>query len=156
MPEPGTLALIAGPCVIESEDHVHLMARQIRQFINGADFLFKASFDKANRSSVNGFRGPGIREGLRILDGLKATGFRILTDIHEPWQAEPAALVCDVLQIPAYLCRQTDLLLAAGQTGRVINIKKGQFVSPWDIRLAADKADARRRRRPQRRAAGVH
>lgn len=138
MPSSGTLALIAGPCVIESEDHARFVAREIRNMV-GVEFIFKASFDKANRSSVQSYRGPGIREGIRILNGLKSDGYRILTDIHEPWQADVAAEVCDVLQIPAYLCRQTDLLIAAGQTGRIVNIKKGQFLSPWDIRLAAEK-----------------
>jgi 2-dehydro-3-deoxyphosphooctonate aldolase (KDO 8-P synthase) len=135
------VALIAGPCVIESETHVHYMARKIRD-IAGKDFIFKASFDKANRSSGASYRGPGIDEGLRILGGLKAEGYRITTDIHEPWQAERAAAVCDILQIPAFLCRQTDLLVAAARTGRIVNIKKGQFVSPWDIRHAAEKVVA--------------
>lgn len=135
------LALIAGPCVIESEGHVHFLAERIRQ-VAGPEFVFKASFDKANRSSGSSYRGPGIREGLRILGGLKAEGYRVLTDIHEPWQAEAAAEVCDVLQIPAFLCRQTDLLEAAARTGRIVNIKKGQFVSPWDIRHAAEKVVA--------------
>jgi 2-dehydro-3-deoxyphosphooctonate aldolase (KDO 8-P synthase) len=131
------LVLIAGPCVIESEDHVHLMAHGIRVAVG--DFVFKASFDKANRTSGDAYRGPGLREGLRILAGLKSEGFSILTDIHEAWQAEPAAEVADILQIPAFLCRQTDLLLAAGRTGRIVNIKKGQFVAPHDIHRAAEK-----------------
>ena len=131
------LALIAGPCVIESEEHVHFLAREIGQRVGR--FIFKASFDKANRSSVSTYRGPGLKEGLRILAGLKKEGFTILTDIHETSQAGPAAEVADILQIPAFLCRQTDLLLEAGRTGRTINIKKGQFVSPHDIRLAAEK-----------------
>jgi len=131
------LVLIAGPCVIESEEHARLMARSIREA--AGDFVFKASFDKANRTSVNAFRGPGLREGMRILAGIKADGFSVLTDIHEPGQAEPAAEVADILQIPAFLCRQTDLLLAAGRTGRIVNIKKGQFVAPHDIPRAADK-----------------
>ena len=129
--------LIAGPCVIESEEHVHFLAAQIRKLVG--PFIFKASFDKANRSSAGSYRGPGLQEGLRILAGLKREGFPILTDIHEPAQAGPVAEVADVLQIPAFLCRQTDLLLEAGRTGRRINIKKGQFVSPNDIRHAADK-----------------
>lgn len=141
MPTSEPLALIAGPCVIESEEHVHRMAGRIRNAV-GPSFLFKASFDKANRSSLQSYRGPGLEEGLRILGGLKAEGYRILTDIHEPWQAEPAAAVCDVLQIPAFLCRQTDLLVAAARTGRIVNIKKGQFLSPWDIRHAAEKVAA--------------
>jgi 2-dehydro-3-deoxyphosphooctonate aldolase (KDO 8-P synthase) len=131
------LALIAGPCVIESEEHVHFLAREIGRRVGR--FIFKASFDKANRSSVSSYRGPGLKEGLRILAGLKKEGFTILTDIHETCQAGPAAEVADILQIPAFLCRQTDLLLEAGRTGRTINIKKGQFVSPHDIRLAAEK-----------------
>jgi 2-dehydro-3-deoxyphosphooctonate aldolase (KDO 8-P synthase) len=133
----GPIALIAGPCVIESEEHVHFMARAIRE-ITGP-FVFKASFDKANRTSLTGFRGPGLKEGLRILAGVKAAGHAILSDIHEPSQAAPAAEVADILQIPAFLCRQTDLLLEAGRTGRIVNIKKGQFVAPTDIRHAAEK-----------------
>ena len=131
------LTLIAGPCVIESEEHIHRMARLIRQAVG--EFVFKASFDKANRTSIHAYRGPGLKEGLRILAGVKAEGFPILTDIHEPAQAEPAAEVADILQIPAYLCRQTDLLVAAGRTGRIVNVKKGQFVAPHDIYRAADK-----------------
>ena len=130
-------ALIAGPCAIESEEHVHRMAAAIGAI--AGPFVFKASFDKANRTSVSAYRGPGLVEGLRILAGVKAAGFPILTDIHEPAQAGPAAEVADILQIPAFLCRQTDLLLEAGRTGRVVNIKKGQFVSPQDFRHAADK-----------------
>jgi 2-dehydro-3-deoxyphosphooctonate aldolase (KDO 8-P synthase) len=131
------LVLMAGPCVIESEEHVHRMARGIRDAVG--DFVFKASFDKANRTSVGAYRGPGIDEGLRILAGLKREGFPIVTDIHEAWQAERAAEVADILQIPAFLCRQTDLLVAAGRTGRIVNIKKGQFVAPHDIHRAAEK-----------------
>ena len=132
------LTLIAGPCVIESAEHVEFLAARISSIAAG-DFIFKASFDKANRSSVASYRGPGLAEGLRILGALKRQGYRVLTDVHEPAQAEAAAEVCDVLQIPAFLCRQTDLLVAAGRTGRTVNIKKGQFVSPHDIRHAADK-----------------
>jgi 2-dehydro-3-deoxyphosphooctonate aldolase (KDO 8-P synthase) len=134
------LVLIAGPCVIESEEHVHRMARGIREAVG--EFVFKASFDKANRTSGDAYRGPGLREGLRILAGLKAEGFPILTDIHEPAQAEPVAEVADILQIPAFLCRQTDLLLAAGFTGRIVNIKKGQFMAPHDMHRAAEKVAA--------------
>ena len=134
---PRPLVLIAGPCVIESEEHVHRMAHGIRNAVG--QFIFKASFDKANRSSGNSYRGPGLGEGLRILAGIRAEGFPVLTDIHEPAQAEAAAEVADVLQIPALLCRQTDLLLAAGRTGRIVNIKKGQFVAPHDIHRAAEK-----------------
>jgi 2-dehydro-3-deoxyphosphooctonate aldolase (KDO 8-P synthase) len=132
------LMLIAGPCVIESEEHVHRMACGIRAAVGG-DFVFKASFDKANRSSGGAYRGPGPEEGLRILAGVRAAGFSVLTDIHETSQAEAAAEVADILQIPAFLCRQTDLLLAAGRTGRMVNIKKGQFVAPHDIHHAAEK-----------------
>jgi len=102
-------------------------------------YVFKASFDKANRTSVSGYRGPGLKEGLRILAGVKAAGFPVLTDIHDPSQAGPAAEVVDILQIPAFLCRQTDLLIEAGRTGRIVNIKKGQFVSPWDMKHAITK-----------------
>jgi len=129
--------LIAGPCVIESEEHCHQLAAAIRKIAGG--FIFKASFDKANRSSIASYRGPGLKEGVRILAGLRREGYSVLTDIHEPSQAEAAAEAADVLQIPAFLCRQTDLLIAAGRTGRCVNIKKGQFVSPYDIRNAADK-----------------
>ncbi len=131
------LALIAGPCVIESEEHVHFLANEIRKI--AGPFIFKASFDKANRSSVSSYRGPGLKEGLRILKGIREAGFPVLTDIHEPAQAALAAESADILQIPAFLCRQTDLLVEAGRTGRVVNIKKGQFVSPQDIRHAAEK-----------------
>jgi 2-dehydro-3-deoxyphosphooctonate aldolase (KDO 8-P synthase) len=131
------LVLIAGPCVIESEAHVHTMARAIGDI--AGSFVFKASFDKANRTSVNAYRGPGLQDGLRILAGLKREGYSILTDIHEPGQAGPVAEVADVLQIPAFLCRQTDLLVEAGRTGRIVNIKKGQFVAPQDIGRAAEK-----------------
>jgi 2-dehydro-3-deoxyphosphooctonate aldolase (KDO 8-P synthase) len=131
------MTLIAGPCVIENEQHVHFLAQEIRKAVG--PFIFKASFDKANRSSVTSYRGPGIKEGLRILKSVRDAGFPVLTDIHEPSQAAQAAESVDILQIPAFLCRQTDLLVEAGRTGRVINIKKGQFVSPSDIRLAAEK-----------------
>lgn len=114
-----------------------MLAREIRG--RAGPFVFKASFDKANRSSLAAYRGPGLKEGLRILAGLRAEGFAILTDIHEPSQAGPAAEAADILQIPAFLCRQTDLLLEAGRTGRIVNIKKGQFVAPHDFRLAAEK-----------------
>ena len=113
------------------------MANAIREV--AGTFVFKASFDKANRTSLSGFRGPGLKEGLRILAGVKAAGHSILTDIHEPAQAAPAAEVADILQIPAFLCRQTDLLVEAGRTGRIVNIKKGQFVAPHDMQRAAEK-----------------
>src|SRR5579862_8288751 len=141
MGDGSPLALIAGPCVIESEEHVHKLASAISKIAKelGVPFVFKASFDKANRSSVKSYRGPGLKEGLRILKGVRDRGIAVLTDIHEPSQAAVAAEAVDILQIPAFLCRQTDLLVEAGRTGRVVNIKKGQFVSPHDIRLAADK-----------------
>src|SRR5580700_1946300 len=131
------LALIAGPCVIESEEHVHFLAHEIKKQVGA--FIFKASFDKANRSSVTAYRGPGLKEGLRILKTVRDAGFPVLTDIHEPSQAAVAAESVDILQIPAFLCRQTDLLVEAGRTRRIVNIKKGQFVAPHDIRHAAEK-----------------
>jgi 2-dehydro-3-deoxyphosphooctonate aldolase (KDO 8-P synthase) len=133
----GAIALIAGPCVIESEEHVLRMADAIREI--AGTFVFKASYDKANRSSASSFRGPGLKEGLRILGEVRELGIPVLTDIHEPAQAQAAAESADILQIPAFLCRQTDLLLEAGRTGRAVNIKKGQFVAPADIARAADK-----------------
>ncbi|MBI3472290.1 MAG: 3-deoxy-8-phosphooctulonate synthase [Candidatus Solibacter usitatus] len=131
------LALIAGPCVIESEEHAVWLARSIGEI--AGPFVFKASFDKPNRTSVSSYRGPGLRDGLRILGSVKKAGYAILTDIHEPAQAAPAAEVADILQIPAFLCRQTDLLVEAGRTGRIVNIKKGQFAAPQDILHAAGK-----------------
>lgn len=132
----GGLFLIAGPCVIESEAHVRKMADAIQRITSdlGIPCIFKASFDKANRTSVKSFRGPGLVEGTRILKRLaESTGLPVLTDVHEPSQCAVAAEAVDVLQIPAFLCRQTDLLVAAGITGRAVNIKKGQFVAPWDM-----------------------
>ena len=138
----GTLFLIAGPCVIESEEHALKMA----ECINGVakalkmPYIFKASYDKANRTSIKSFRGPGIGEGLRILQKVKETvGVPVLTDVHEAVDVQRVAEVADVLQIPAFLCRQTDLLVAAAKTDRAINVKKGQFVSPWDMRHAVTK-----------------
>lgn len=135
--ESGSLTLIAGPCVIESQEHVDFLSREIQKIV--PSFIFKASFDKANRSSVKAYRGPGLKEGLKILKSVRDRGIPVLTDIHEPSQAAEAAEAVDILQIPAFLCRQTDLLTEAGRTGRAVNIKKGQFVSPYDIRLAAEK-----------------
>ena len=140
--EGAPLVLIAGPCVIESSEHALAVARAVREAAGAAGMpaIFKASFDKANRTSGGSYRGPGLAEGLAILSEVKkATGLPVLTDIHEPGQAAAVAEVCDVLQIPAFLCRQTDLLTEAGRTGRVVNIKKGQFLAPWDMRFAADK-----------------
>jgi 2-dehydro-3-deoxyphosphooctonate aldolase (KDO 8-P synthase) len=131
------LALIAGPCVIESEEHVLSIAQEIRKHVGA--FVFKASFDKANRSSVKSFRGPGLTDGLRFLAEVRNLGIPVLTDIHLPQQAAIAAEFVDILQIPAFLCRQTDLLIAAGETGKVVNIKKGQFLSPADFANAAEK-----------------
>lgn len=132
------LMLMAGPCVIESEEHAYFMARAIQRI--NPDFIFKASFDKANRTSVTAYRGPGMQEGLRILAGIRAAvGVPVLTDIHTPDQAGPAGEAVDILQIPAFLCRQTDLLVEAGKTGRVVNIKKGQFVAPQDMIHAVEK-----------------
>jgi len=138
----GQLFLIAGPCVIESEAHVRTMAEAIQRITSdlGIPYIFKASYDKANRTSVNSFRGPGLIEGTRILGRLaKDTGLPVLTDVHEPGHCAVAAEFVDVLQIPAFLCRQTDLLVAAGKTGRAVNIKKGQFVAPWDMTYPVDK-----------------
>jgi 2-dehydro-3-deoxyphosphooctonate aldolase (KDO 8-P synthase) len=136
------LLLIAGPCVIESEAHAIGLATALRDAARraGVQYLFKASFDKANRTSITSFRGPGLDEGLRILSRVReAAGVPILTDIHEPAQAGPAAEVADVLQIPAFLVRQTDLVVAAARTGRVVNLKKGQFLAPDDMRHAVAK-----------------
>ena len=138
-----TPLFIAGPCVIESMDLLHTVARKLVD-INGrlgVDVVFKASFDKANRTSIGSFRGPGIDRGLQMLSDVKAKyGLRLLTDIHEAWQAQPAGEVVDVLQIPAFLCRQTDLLVAAAKTGRTVNIKKAQFLSGRDMKYPVEKA----------------
>lgn len=134
--------LIAGPCVIESEEMVLSIAGQMKEITDELKipYAFKASFDKANRTSISSFRGPGIEEGLKILQKVKDTyGLRICTDIHEPWQAKEVAQVADILQIPAFLCRQTDLLVAAAKTGKCINIKKAQFLAPWDMKNCLDK-----------------
>ena len=138
----GELFLIAGPCVIESEKHALKMAEAISAVTRElrVPYIFKASYDKANRTSLKSFRGPGIKEGARILRKVAETHrVPVLTDIHEPEHAEPIAEAVDVLQIPAFLCRQTDLLVAAAKTGRAINVKKGQFVAPWDMRHAVEK-----------------
>jgi 2-dehydro-3-deoxyphosphooctonate aldolase (KDO 8-P synthase) len=139
------LFLIAGPCVIESEAHARTMAERVAKIAAdaGLPYIFKASYDKANRSSVKAFRGPGITEGLRILAKIKADlHLPILTDIHDASQAAPVGEVADVLQIPAFLARQTDLLLAAAKTGRIVNVKKAQFLSPWDMANVAEKVAA--------------
>jgi 2-dehydro-3-deoxyphosphooctonate aldolase (KDO 8-P synthase) len=133
---------IAGPCVIESAELLDTVARKLVEINQrlGTDIIFKASFDKANRTSLHSFRGPGIDHGLLMLSDVKEKyGLRVLTDIHEAWQAVPAGQVCDVLQIPAFLCRQTDLLTAAAKTGRTVNIKKAQFLSGQDMRYPLEK-----------------
>jgi 2-dehydro-3-deoxyphosphooctonate aldolase (KDO 8-P synthase) len=138
----GDLFLIAGPCVIESEEHALRMAEIIKGVTKalGFPFVFKASYDKANRTSIRSFRGPGIKEGLRILKKIKdIVQVPVLTDVHEVADVARVAEVADVLQIPAFLCRQTDLVVAAALSGRAVNIKKGQFVSPWDMRHAVEK-----------------
>jgi len=138
----GTLAFVVGPCVIEDGGHALSLARAVAETGQrcGVPIVFKASFDKANRTSASSYRGPGLEDGLRILADVKrSTGLPILTDIHEPGQAAPAAEVADVLQIPAFLSRQTDLLVAAARTGRAVNIKKGQFLAPNDMRHAIAK-----------------
>lgn len=137
--------IIAGPCVIESEENVLLIASHLKQVAKklDLDLYFKASFDKANRTSINSFRGPGIDEGLKILKKVKdELGLKICTDIHEPWQAKMVANVADIIQIPAFLCRQTDLLIAAANTGKIINVKKAQFLAPWDMKNVIDKITA--------------
>ena len=134
---------IAGPCVIESAELLDQVAQELVRINKqlGVDIIFKSSFDKANRTSIRSFRGPGLTKGLQMLADVKEKyGLRLLTDIHESWQAEPAGLVCDVLQIPAFLCRQTDLLVAAAKTGRTVNIKKAQFLSGPDMRYPVEKA----------------
>jgi 2-dehydro-3-deoxyphosphooctonate aldolase (KDO 8-P synthase) len=141
----GALPVIAGPCVVESEELVLATARALAAMASrlGLPLVFKSSFDKANRSSLGSFRGPGLARGLAALAAVKAaTGLPLLTDVHEPGQCGPAAEVCDVLQIPAFLCRQTDLVLAAAATGRAVNVKKGQFMAPDDMRKLVDKARA--------------
>ena len=137
-----SLFLIAGPCVIESEAHARFMADSIQQITGDlhVPYIFKASYDKANRTSASGFRGPGLEEGVRILRQIAgSTGLPVITDVHQAADCERVAEAVDVLQIPAFLCRQTDLLLAAARTGRAVNIKKGQFVAPWDMSFAVEK-----------------
>ena len=138
------LTVIAGPCQLESADHAQMIAGAMKEACDnaGAQFVFKASFDKANRTSMSGKRGLGMDEGLKILQGVKeALKVPVLTDIHTESQCVPVAEVCDVMQIPAFLCRQTDLLIAAGKTGAVINVKKGQFLAPWDMDNVVSKVE---------------
>ena len=141
----GTLVMIAGPCVIESEAATLELARALRDIAGELTLplIFKASFDKANRTSLSSYRGPGLAKGLAILARVKAeVGLPVLSDVHQVAEVEPAAQVLDILQIPAFLCRQTDLVVAAAQTGKVVNIKKGQFLAPWDMKPVVEKARA--------------
>src|SRR5262249_41994354 len=133
---------IAGPCVIESREHLLFMATELKKIASahGVTFVFKASYDKANRTSIKSFRGPGIREGLNLLGEVRQkVGVPILSDVHEPSQCEAAGKVLDILQIPAFLSRQTDLIVAAAQTGKIVNVKKGQFLAPWEMKNVVDK-----------------
>ena len=144
------LFLLAGPCVIESEKHPHFVAGRLKDITARLrlPFVFKASYDKANRSSLGSYRGPGMERGLEILAEVRARhGVPILTDVHETAQVEKAAAVADVLQIPAFLCRQTDLVLEAARTGKIVNIKKGQFMAPWDMKGVLEKAASTGNRR---------
>ena len=139
------LLLIAGPCVIERDELTLSIARRLKEIVAGlpVQLVFKASFDKANRTSGEAYRGAGLEAGLAVLDKIKQeTGLPVTTDIHESWQAEPVAAVCDLLQIPAFLARQTDLLVAAAKTGRAVNVKKGQFMAPWDMKSVVAKLAA--------------
>ena len=138
------MTVIAGPCVIESEENAMFIADTMCGTAErlGIDYYFKASFDKANRTSISSYRGPGIDDGIHILKKIKsAYGLKIATDIHEPWQAEKVAEVADIIQIPAFLCRQTDLLVAAAKTGKIINVKKAQFLAPWDMKNVVKKLE---------------
>jgi len=139
------LLVIAGPCVIESEDSAVSIGQRLKEIADelSLQLIFKASFDKANRTSIDSFRGPGLRQGLAILERVKqATGLPVTTDIHEPGQAQAVGEVCDLLQIPAFLARQTDLLVAAAETGRAVNVKKAQFLAPWDMKHVVGKLEA--------------
>ncbi|OAN80486.1 3-deoxy-8-phosphooctulonate synthase [Sulfitobacter sp. EhC04] len=136
------LTVIAGPCQLESEDHAQMIAGRMKEACDaaGAQYVFKASYDKANRTSLSGKRGLGIDEGLRVLDSVaRANGVPVLTDVHTEGQCDIAGAVVDILQIPAFLCRQTDMLLAAGKTGKVVNVKKGQWLAPWEMGNIVDK-----------------
>ena len=138
------LTIIAGPCVIETEDNIMQIAEKLNSIAQklDIDLYFKASFDKANRTSISSYRGPGIEEGLRILKKVRDTySLKIATDIHEAWQANVVGEVCDLIQIPAFLCRQTDLVVAAAKTGKVINVKKAQFLAPWDMKNVVKKIE---------------
>lgn len=144
------LTLIAGPCQLESGDHAQMIAGRMKEACDavGAQFIFKASFDKANRTSISGKRGPGMDAGLEMLASVKRSiGVPVLTDVHDVSQCAPVAEICDVLQIPALLCRQTDLILAAGETGAAVNVKKGQFLAPWDMANVVQKIESTGNRR---------
>lgn len=136
------LAVMTGPCVIESEDHALYTAEALKKMLSplGLNFIYKSSYDKANRSAYNSFRGPGLEEGLRILEKIKREfDVPVITDVHSPEEAKAAGTVCDIIQIPAFLCRQTDLIIAAALTGAAINVKKGQFMAAWDMGNVVDK-----------------
>ena len=136
------LAVMTGPCVIESEEHTMRIAEQLKTIFSGRpiNLIFKSSYDKANRSSINTYRGPGLKEGLRILEKVKRElDLPIVTDVHTPEEAQIAGGLCDILQIPAFLCRQTDLVIAAAKTGAVVSVKKGQFLAPWDMKNVVNK-----------------
>ncbi len=138
----GGLSFILGPCVVESEEHALFMARSIKDICDavGVGFVYKSSFDKANRSSIESFRGSGMDFGLAVLRTVKAElGLSVITDVHEPWQVEKTAEVADIIQIPAFLCRQTDLLVESARSGRAVNVKKGQFLAPWDAKNIVEK-----------------
>lgn len=138
----GGLSFILGPCVVETSQHALFMAQEIKDICVhvGVDFVYKSSFDKANRSSIESFRGKGMEFGLDVLAQVKAeVGVPVITDVHETWQVDKVAEVADILQIPAFLCRQTDLLIAAAKTGKAVNVKKGQFLAPWDAKNIVDK-----------------
>lgn len=138
----GNLAFILGPCVVESAQHALFMAQEINDICKhvGVDVVYKSSFDKANRSSIESFRGQGMEFGLEVLAQVKAEiGVPVITDVHEPWQVEKTAEVADILQIPAFLCRQTDLLVEAAKSGKAVNVKKGQFLAPWDAKNIVEK-----------------
>jgi 2-dehydro-3-deoxyphosphooctonate aldolase (KDO 8-P synthase) len=138
--EKKPLLIISGPCVIESEEHALACAMRLKEICKDTPLIYKSSFDKANRTSLSSYRGPGLEKGLEILAAVKEkTGLPVTTDIHLPEQAAIAAEVCDILQIPAFLCRQTDLLVAAAKTGKPVNVKKGQFLAPWDMQYVVDK-----------------
>ena len=138
------MLLIAGPCVIESEESIMQIAEKMKEITErlGIEYYFKASFDKANRTSISSYRGPGLEKGLELLQKVKNQyGLKIATDIHEPWQAEKVAEVADIIQIPAFLCRQTDLIVSAAKTGKIINVKKAQFLAPWDMKNVVKKIE---------------